>query len=259
MRNSLNLRYRMCMNVRTVLDTYAPIVASVPKLAERATEFRAQFSVLDGKITIGVAGTEGHTETKNALRDQLALTCFSLANAVWSHAADINNEILKASIPVILSDFQYGREFDLLARFRAVIAAANQYHKEIEAHGITPAQLTKANTDMTAYDQNINLPKSTRSNNAVKLALFIDDFKGMDTVLEKLDRAVNSVMLQQEEFHKAYFKSRYLGSKNLNKQKDAAEPVERKFPQPNPAANQKNMAEVPFLEGGGPYERPRPH
>lgn len=251
MRNSLNLRYRMCMNVRTVLDTYAPIVASVPKLAERATEFRTQFTVLDGKITIGVAGTEGHTETKNALRDQLALTCFSLANAVWSHAADLNNEILKASIPVILSDFQYGREFDLLARFRAVIEAANQYHKEIEAHGITPAQLAQANADMTAYDQNINLPKSTRSNNAVKLAKFIDDFKSMDAVLEKLDRAVNSVMLQQDEFHKAYFKSRYIGTANLNKQKDAAEPLERKSTRPAPSVDRPNMSEGLVPQVGG--------
>lgn len=246
------------MNVRTVLDTYAPIVASVPKLTERATDFRAQFTVLDGKITIGVAGTEGHTETKNTLRDQLALSCFSLANAVWSHAVDINNEILKASIPVILSDFQYGREFDLLARFRAVIEAANQYHKDIEAHGITPAQLAQANADMTAYDQNINLPKSTRSNNSVKLAMFIDDFKSMDAVLEKLDRAVNSVMLQQDEFHKAYFKSRYIGTANLNKQKDAPEPVERKFPQPMPVAKRQFSTEVPVLQGGGPYERPMP-
>lgn len=258
MRNDFNRRYRMCLSVRDVLSNYTGIVDAIPGLKACVVQFEDQFQVLDNGTLLTLASTGGTTEVKNQLRDQLIVASFSIANALWSHAAKTKNEVLKEKMPVNLSDFTRGKEVDQIGRIRGVLAEANGLMKEIEEFGISAAFLQKANDDAEDFGQKMNSPKTLRSNNALKLDSLKNDFKAMMDVLERLDRAVNAIMPMQDELYKAYTKARYLGTANLKKEK-AEETVERKvFPVPQPSVSRFEDVPAPVLRGGGPYERPMP-
>ena len=239
----------MCLSIRDVLTAYQPIVDTVPGLKTRVDDFRAQLDVLNMGTTVRVEGTAGHTKDKNILRDRVAGACFSIANAIWSHAADINDEILKARIPINLSDFQYAKSVDLIGRFRAVVQEANLLGNKLEVHGVLPADIKKATDDVEAFAIKMNSPKSQRSANSAKLQGLKNDFKAMDTILERLDRSINALMLSQDEFYRAYQKSRFLGSTNVRKEKDPAQPVERKVLAPMAAAVRPYVSENGAMQG----------
>jgi hypothetical protein len=227
MRSTLSKRYKMCLSIRNVLSNYETVIDTVPVLKSRVTDFYTQLGVLDAGTMVGVEGTAGFTESKNQLRERLGMACFSLANAIWSHASDLNNEILKARVPVTMSAYMYGKEVDLIGRFRAVMQEANGLKKELAQHGFPTTVLETIQKDADEFSLTMNAPKDARDNNSSKLKSFVEDFKAMDTVLEKLDRSVNAMMFTQQTFHQDYQKSRYIGSANPKKEKDIATPVER--------------------------------
>ncbi len=232
MRSTLSKRYKMCLSIRDVLASNQVIVDSVIGLKNRVTEFHAKLEVLDAGTMHGTDRLKGHTVEKNLLRDRLAQNCFSIANAVWSHAADQNDEILKGRIPINISDFQYGKAVDQIGIFRSVMAEANALVKEIEAYGITAQLLTDTNNDLEEFSVKINSPKSARTANAVKTKGLISEFKEMDGVLEKLDRSVNALMSQHVELYNAYQKSRLLGTANVRTAKETPAAEESQPQQP---------------------------
>lgn len=256
MRNDFNRRYRMCLSVRDVLTNFTGVVDSVPGLKDCVTAFDGQFRLLDDGTKHTLASTIGTTEEKNRLRERLVMASFSIANAVWSHAAKTKNEVLKEKIPVNLSDYQRGKEVDQIGRIRGVLAEANGLIKEIEAFGITTDLLAQANNDAEAFGQKMNSPKTLRSNNALKLDSLKNDFKDMMAILENLDRAVNAVMLRQDEFFKAYTKARFLGTGNLKKEKASEIAAPKSANNAPRSVKSPEAALTPVLLGDGHVDRP---
>ncbi len=258
MRSNLNRRFRMCQSVRDVLNDYQSIVAPLPGLKRCADKFTDQFAVIDAGTTIGVKTTTGVTEAKNQLTQRLISNAFMVANAVWSYGDEVHDEELKASVPVVESDYLRGKDVDRLGKFRAVADAARPIAGRLADFGITEQILAELNADVAVYSTAMNAPRSTRSKNAQQLAGFIDDFKAMDEVLIRLDRAVNALKATQAEFFQAYDKARYLGTGNLKKEKELPMPEPRRTFAPPTTATAPTSKEEMVMIGGSPFDKPVP-
>ncbi len=255
MRASLNRRYKMLVSVRDVLANRQTLVNSTPMLRNRADEFTAQFTVIDAGTTLGIETTEGATETKNILRERLVNACFSLANAIWSHADDAKDESLKARIPNNLSDFQYGKDAELLGRYRAVIKEAQELRGIFEAFGIDTKVVDDAAINVEEFARNLNAPKTLRNTNSVKLANWQDNFKSMDGTLERLDRIINAMRIGQVEFYQEYTRARVLGTSNAKKEKAPEPRRANKFPVPTSPVKPPVEAEEKSMDVGSPFDK----
>lgn len=258
MNNGLERKYKMCTKLHLYLDENPSKISAVPKVLERTTGFKTQYTVLDGKINLGMANTTGHTKKKADARDKAAASCFRLANAIWGHADDTNDEVLKAKFPVTTSDFQYGSSTELKSLYREVMKTATGLKKELELHGITESDFNTAKANLEAFETFENAPLSERTKNAVELEQFTDDFRVMDTVLTKLDNAMDAAFDKIDPFLVGYYKMRRLRAGKANIESEEAPAAEKKWPKAAPVFSPSNHQPDPVLLGGGPYERPKP-
>ncbi len=229
MRDVLNRRYRMYLSVQEVLGAFAAAVSSILHLEQLSTNFIQQLNALRDGISIGVTGTAGITQDKRETRTRLGNVSFAIANAIWTYAEAQNDSILKAAFPLTLTEYHSGKDVDLLGRYQAVIRKAGSLDDALLPYGFGRVEIADATKLLDEFNRKLNSPKNARAANARKLSDFIDEFKTMDELLQRIDRSVNALILTQPAFYQAYAKARTI-SNYLPKKEGEMPPAQKTTP-----------------------------
>jgi hypothetical protein len=199
--------------INRVFDNHQAVLDTNTGLKTHHTTFDLMLTELKGFEVPERSSTIPITDDKNMQLETVAGKVFVEANALLLLAADQKNPAYAVDIPTNYTDLTAGPEVVQVQRFKKVHSAAKAAGAALETYGITPQSLASLDLLLPSLDAAVGSPRSGIDSRIMKREQMEDLFKEMDDFLdEKLDRAVNTVILSHGEFVRAYFQARKLYS-----------------------------------------------
>ncbi|MCF8243740.1 MAG: hypothetical protein K9J37_02515 [Saprospiraceae bacterium] len=212
MNETFSKKSKAYLRIKKVLAEYPTAVASNPTLLAVGVAFQNNLDLVEGIQVPEVNATIPNTKFKNARFLAFAEELLPVCNGLQLYANATLNMVLAGQVPIYLSNLMDGDEVSQVHRFWTVVNAAKAITPaDLVPYGITAADLTALETNLTSLETLVDSPRSAIDARMVKRQLQEKAFRQMDTfLLTTLDLAVRTRKAAFPEFVAAYFLARKL-------------------------------------------------
>ena len=152
----------------------------------------------------------------------LATDAHTVAGAVATLASDNNDAVLAAKVDFSRSDLKRGREAEIIARCKNILAAATENLDALDdEYGVTQAKLTVLQQKIDAFRTAQPKPRRTRASASAATQQLREYFVKADQIAnEKLDKLVVQFEVSEPTFFSEFTSARKIGQVGSRSSKD---------------------------------------
>lgn len=219
MNDTLSKKSKSYGRIDKVLTDYDTAVNSNPTLLAASLTFKDNYTLVKSIDVPERDATIPSTRYKNEKFAEFGEALLEVCNGLQLYADDTTNLALSGQVPTVISNLMEGDEPSQIARFRAILNAAQAITPaaDLIPYGITASGLTALVAKLDELETLVDSARSAIDARMVKRQLKEKAFKNMDTFLAtKLDLAVRTRKSAFPEFVAAYFLARKLHDQGGN-------------------------------------------
>jgi hypothetical protein len=203
-------------------------VDSIPRFKTALDEFDTNLALITGQEVHRNTTSEGKTEVKHDLEDEMILATVNVASTLLAYASEKKLPELKAISKISVRKFTRIKEIDLITKCTQIYNEAKKIENELADHGLLPSDIASLKSKIdefrnagTTRDSSVADRKGTGIN-------IVDLIERQDELLEEqLDSFVNKFIAKDKLFYDGYYASRQIkeyGIRHIKKDdKDAGD------------------------------------
>lgn len=224
MNSKQSCRLNMCVAVLAVLqsDKYKEMWSSKVALSRAVGELKEVVDRISECAQCQAAKDGAAAEKAQALQE-LSDTAYEIAAAVKSCASATGNRYLAGQVDFSRSEISKGRDSSVLARCRAIQAAASGVIDSLGDYEVTPARLTALKKKIDAFDAAQSRPRQAKASSSAATKELSRYFKQVTEVLvDRLDGLMVPFKSTEPVFFNEYKAARVVvDSKGSRSSRDA--------------------------------------
>ena len=209
-----------------VIEKYKKTWKDHEAFAEGVEALAEKVSQIDEQVEVA-QGNPGAKQLKDLARQNLCTSVCEVIGAVRSYAAKNADPELTAKVGYSPSDVTAGKSSDVVARCKAIHAAATEVVDDLGKFGITAAKLTLLKKRIDAYDGAKVAPRQNRVKKSAAVALLLGLVRDSVSILrDQLDGLMIQFKDASPNFYEEYFAARVVvDNRGSRTAEGEAEPV----------------------------------
>jgi len=203
-------KYSMYVGVRAYLDDHSSGYEDNEEFNEHMISYKSVLQEIAAKEDERSKATLGKVKNKGNVRRSVTDQALAVSGAIYSFAKKSGNFLLMESVNYRKTDFDRYRDSVLVIELNSIKDKAVQYSAEISRFGITADKLSEYQNKVTDFENALgakNTGAATRSGaNKTMITLFRD----ADSLLDSIDRFMESYKIIDKDFYDGYKASRVI-------------------------------------------------
>ena len=214
-------KLRMYIAVLKVLTDNRSKWEAIPMYNTEIGEFSDHVGLIDKARDAAGQTTNGITEDKHLLKEEIIDLSLDIAGQLHSMAARAVNNQLMAATDFEESDLEKGHDADLMKTTKNIVALARQNIDNLANYGTTTTEIDQLEQLCSLFEQKDTEPRtvvSERKSAGESLSLLIKD---ADSLLEdRIDKMMKKFSRTDSEFYSTYKNARMIVDYGIRHKKD---------------------------------------
>ncbi len=175
-----------------------------PAIKNKKDELDASIARV-GDIDDEINDTTGNASSKAAAKDVAAKTAWIGAKALFSFGEDTNDGVLRGEIGFSWSELRYGKDTDLVDRWKLVNDRANTHVLALTAggYGVDAAFVILLGGQIGTFGSWKGKPKAARSDKKSLNVSLDNEIKNLGTIIDSLEDRMVQFALSDADFYNA--------------------------------------------------------
>lgn len=212
MQNLLNARQEAKLNSARAtelhVDANIGIINRIPAFNTLYEQIKDKIAAIIETAQLKGGALSGIATGKSELRQALSAKTLAVSGVVYSYAADIADQTLKAEMDIKQSRLKRMRDDELAPFSRFVHDRANTHIGALAAYNITADDLTELQTAIANYSATVPQPRTAISNRKTINENLRTLFRELGDLFKRFDRQIESLRESHADFVNTYFSTR---------------------------------------------------
>ena len=190
------------------VDANLAVISGIPAFLALYNQIKAKIAAIGETAQLKGGSLSGIATGKSGLRQTLTAKTLVISGIVYTYAADIGDQTLKAEMDIKQSRLTRTRDEELAPLCQFVHDRAQTHRAALADYNITASDLTALQTAIDNYKADVPKPRTALSNRKTVNANIRTHFKELNDFFKRFDRQIESLTQINPNFVSTYFSTR---------------------------------------------------
>ena len=200
----------MFVGVRAYLDDHSSGYEDNEEFNEHMISYKSVLQEIAAKEDERSKATLGKVKNKAKVRRSVTDQALSISGAVYAYAKKTGNVSLTETVDYKKTDFDKFRDAGLVIELSSLKDTAIRYSAEIAKYGITADKITAFENEIIKYSDALGERNTGSATRQGAKKTMITLFSDADSLLDSIDRFMESYKIIDKDFYDGYKASRVI-------------------------------------------------
>ena len=217
-------KFAMYCAIESILGNFTSDIETKPLLKDIADAFKSDLQEIRDKDNTYLNVKKGSTADKDSAEEELIEELLAKGGALHVIARKKNDGNLKLLSDVKRSNLKHLRDTELMQRAKLILESFKENQEELKNHGMTDTSLTELENAVNDYEDAVNNRDTKHAEGKASRKDLKALFTETDDILKnELDRLMEMVKDDSEEFYNQYKAARTIKDLGFRKKQTSSE------------------------------------